>query len=339
MVSVKSLWSGHQAVVLFFVLSGFPLSRMSESMQGRSYFIYCAARIVRLYPAYLISIFLAGIIYWVLQKLGYQWQAGWMNTVKPTLSRELVFDHALMIGYFDIGTINPPIWSLVHEMRLSLIFPLLFSAVRRWSWRTLMLSIVFSGFMGFLTWQQKPSHISQTTLSLLLTMHYATFFLIGSILSQQSKNIEMFFSKSSKYGRCVWWDVSISVYTYPFDNPWTIGERIYGDLLIGIGSIGLVGLIITAKYNWLMALGRPLVKISYSLYLNHYIVLNTVIILFFARLPNLLIWTITFLTSILLAMVMYKIVEAPSLKLSRKFRNIKSSLATFPSAKSATNQV
>ena len=34
-----------------------------------------------------------------------------------------------MIGQFDVEAINPPIWTLVYEARLSLLFPLIYLAV------------------------------------------------------------------------------------------------------------------------------------------------------------------------------------------------------------------
>jgi hypothetical protein len=42
-----------------------------------------------------------------------------------------------MIGEFDVEAINPPIWTLVHEARLSLLFPLIYLAVAKGGRRNL----------------------------------------------------------------------------------------------------------------------------------------------------------------------------------------------------------
>jgi hypothetical protein len=42
------------------------------------------------------------------------------------LTAGTLIGHLLMIGEFDVEAINPPIWTLVHEARLSLLFPLIY---------------------------------------------------------------------------------------------------------------------------------------------------------------------------------------------------------------------
>src|SRR5205807_5142069 len=52
--------------------------------------------------------------------------SGWFNLVwTAPISWQLVLDHYLFLGSFDNKQFDPVIWSLVQEIRISIIFPLL----------------------------------------------------------------------------------------------------------------------------------------------------------------------------------------------------------------------
>jgi peptidoglycan/LPS O-acetylase OafA/YrhL len=319
---LRVFWSGHQAVILFFVLSGFALSRMLESIKGESYFSYLSSRIVRLYPPYLASVIVAALAYWLLLKLGFNWEKGWLNLSKPVLDQEVLINHLLMIGSFDTNSINPPIWSLVHEMRLSIVFPLILAATVRWGWKALMVAVSSSLFIGALTLHGKPDGLSWWHLSLLSTVHYGTFFLLGAFLSRKSPLIVKYLVGLSNKARGVLWLSYLLLYAYPFDNPWTFGQRIFGDIFIGIGSAGLIGLALSSNTVFLSKYGQSLGKISYSLYLNHNLALSLSIIIFYMAIPEMGVWLVTFCLAFLLAYLMGHLVEQPAQKLSRVIRNI-----------------
>lgn len=141
---IRIFWAGHQAVILFFVLSGFALTSMLNSLQNITYKQYLSARIARLYPPYLASIIAAFLIYSALQYLNIEWEKGWLNVVKPLFNIGNLVQHALMIGTFDSSTINPPIWSIVYEMRISILFPIIFYFVIKFKKYTVIASIIFS---------------------------------------------------------------------------------------------------------------------------------------------------------------------------------------------------
>ena len=48
-------------------------------------------------------------------------------------------EYVPLLPSFDNGQFDPVLWSLVHEMRISLIFPLIVSLVARASWRVSLL--------------------------------------------------------------------------------------------------------------------------------------------------------------------------------------------------------
>lgn len=136
---VRLFWSGHQAVILFFVLSGFSLALMLRGNGQATRTRYWLARVARLYPPYVASLLVAMLGYGLLRAAGFDWKPGWMNVVAPEVSPEYLAAHAAMVGKFATWTINPPIWSIVHEMRLSLVFPVLLWLTLRFDWGALLI--------------------------------------------------------------------------------------------------------------------------------------------------------------------------------------------------------
>jgi peptidoglycan/LPS O-acetylase OafA/YrhL len=317
---LRVLWSGHQAVILFFVHSGFALARMLENMRGSSYFTYFVSRIIRLYPTYVVSLVVAVLGYWILERCGYSWTPGWLGTIKPVLTTETVLNHLLMVGSFNTEEINPPIWSLVHEMRLSIIFPVILAAALRWDWRALVVAIFFSATLGIFTWHGKPAGLPNTVLSILMSTHYATFFLLGALISTRASALGAWSKQLSPAKRLAWWCAALMMYAYPFNNPWTLGQRIWGDLFIAIGATGLISLAFAFGSGPILNFGRWLGKISYTLYLNHFVVVNAAIVVLYYPQPAPVVWAVILLGSFALSVVLHRLVEHPSQVLSRKVR-------------------
>ncbi len=96
-------FNGHNAVCLFFVLSGFVLSLkyVTKDKQEVSYTEFIIKRAFRLYPAYWVVLILSALY------------------VKSDIS---VFIKELPMLITGNHTLIPPAWSLIVEMKMSLIF-------------------------------------------------------------------------------------------------------------------------------------------------------------------------------------------------------------------------
>ena len=130
---VPPLWlllNGHASVILFFLLSGFVLSlpRLHGARPG--YAVYVLRRICRIYLPYLAALLVsvaACSLFFRLRLDGRLLPEFWPQ--RPDLAS--VLQHAAMLGRLNVWRYDGPAWSLVHEMRISLIFPLLlFCALR-----------------------------------------------------------------------------------------------------------------------------------------------------------------------------------------------------------------
>lgn len=315
---LRFFWSGHQAVILFFLLSGFALTRMWQSMGESGYTTYLASRVFRLYPPYLFSVALAFAVCQFLAHSGFEWAAGWMNIPNPVLSSVSIVDHLLMIGAFNTSEINPPIWSIVHEMRISIVFPLIFIVVDRFRgyavtafcMSSLLVSWLISGVVAL-----KPIQAE-----LLLSLHYSTFFALGTYVALKSDSIVNSVASMSRALKATSIGVGMLLYSYPFDNPWSLSQRVIGDLGIGVGAVVLISIALWYRKPILGRAGDFLGKISYSLYLNHILVLNVLLVLILKEAGPISVWLSVVPLAIFFAYIAWKFVEVPSIEFSRRVR-------------------
>jgi peptidoglycan/LPS O-acetylase OafA/YrhL len=122
--------AGPQAVTLFFILSGFVLSLPALNSRAQTYKIFVVRRIFRIYFPYLFAIMLGilGAAFFHGTVTRSDWfKSFWSGPVQW----RLVAYHVLFVGVYNTTEFDTSIWSLVHEMRVSLIFPFLCAFVLR----------------------------------------------------------------------------------------------------------------------------------------------------------------------------------------------------------------
>ena len=126
---LRLLWGGFEGVICFFVLSGFVLTLPFLRARPPFWRAFAARRILRLFPPYLAAILLsAGLLFAFVHErtdtmtfiLAGRWK--YDVTIPSLISGSLMLH--------DQIDVNGALWSLVHEMRISLVFPLIFLATR-----------------------------------------------------------------------------------------------------------------------------------------------------------------------------------------------------------------
>ncbi|WP_309607224.1 acyltransferase [Phenylobacterium sp.] len=121
------LRGGHPSVILFFSLSGFVLYLAFVKRPGTSYATYLTRRVFRIYPAFLAALALALALHLILAPTPQPGLGPWTltNMVYPA-DPVMALRHVLMLGVFssDIA-LDPVIWSLVIELRFSIVLVLL----------------------------------------------------------------------------------------------------------------------------------------------------------------------------------------------------------------------
>jgi peptidoglycan/LPS O-acetylase OafA/YrhL len=126
---LRLLWSGREAVTLFFVLSGFVLTLPFADNRQLAYGSFVLRRVCRIYLPYIAAVATALALRQLVDLRHPAGASSWVDGfwAAPVTTGTLV-DHLLMLGTGRANTLDPPIWSLVVEMRVSLLLPLLVAA-------------------------------------------------------------------------------------------------------------------------------------------------------------------------------------------------------------------
>ena len=115
------------AVIIFFVLSGYVLAIPYLRGTQLSYPSYVIRRVCRIYIPFAASIVFALLLYSFASRQQVAGASEWFNTLWPSVQPgfSVLVNHLLMLGTGPDMALNPPMWTLVYEMRISLLFPLL----------------------------------------------------------------------------------------------------------------------------------------------------------------------------------------------------------------------
>lgn len=323
------IWAGHASVVFFFILSGFVLALPFLEGRNTPYISYLIKRVCRIYAPYLVLLGITLLLYFCFQHSVFiPSLSTWFNSSWRTEPNGmLIFNHVFLLGNFDTEAYLYTIWSLIHEMRISLIFPLLMLLVIRFAFHvSISISLILLVISPVLTYvlTHNAGLVTSQFYTYVETIHYTAIFLLGALMAkyrtvliQRVQN----FSKVIKFLLCV---VGILSFTYEywfFIGIHALHPRLFDDTFITIGSLIFLLLGLGSHSFSRFLLLRPIHfagKISYSLYLFHPIALLTCAKLLYGLLPLWIIFIIAFIFSITGAALLHRFVEIPSIRLGRK---------------------
>jgi peptidoglycan/LPS O-acetylase OafA/YrhL len=302
------LVAGREAVVVFFVLSGFALYRMMDGQSNRGYAQFAVRRVIRIYGPYLAALGLAVAGNFWLSHGNRAGFSGWFNQEWPVPVRmNDVVSHVLFLGDYNTAVFNGAFWSLVHEMRISLVFPVLYwlmqvEAIRRravWGIGVAVVMIVAGSLLG--------TSIGQT-------IHYAGLFVAGILIAQRP---------GVGVSR-VWMCCGLVLFYYGRGISRLFPAQ-YADLLdlpVGLGAVILV--VWALRSRWMMSgVAQWLGRRSFSLYLIHITVLLAIVNVLDLRQPHFMLILLYLPLAMLITEGFYQLVERPLLHLSRSFGNVK----------------
>ncbi|MED3758915.1 acyltransferase [Peribacillus frigoritolerans] len=318
-------FSGTQAVILFFVLSGFVLSLPFLNNINSSYSIYLTRRVTRIYIPYLVSLVIVLIAVKLFSEGVLTGFSPWANGKwSDPIDFKLIIDHLFLVGNFANGEYNPIYWSLVHEMRISILFPIIMIFIIKYKWKfSLLWSLIISAF-GFVG-TTLLSHANIET-DYMLSLYYGLSFVIGALLAKHKDMLIKFFESKSKTVKILITILSIFLYTFPswvLNFP-VIPERLLNPpntVMASIGAAMFIILALASKTIKKVLLFKPFQffgDISYSLYLYHCIPLFVLLHQFNDKVTTWILLITSCIVSILLAVLSYYFVEKPSIKLGKK---------------------
>lgn len=312
MSPLRIFFGGFEAVILFFALSGFVLSLPFWKDPRTRYGPFLVRRIFRIYVPYLGALALAVAGNLALSRGAIPGLNQWFNATWkiPIQASTLVRNIALIAS--ESSAFNTAFWSLVHEMRLSLVFPLLMLLAVSLG----RFGILFPVPLLFLGCYFVP-RLSLGNLG--ESLEVLGIFVAGAYLAKVRHTILGAFRQWNAGLKCVFFLLSISLYSFGW--LWIMPAHQLGlssgfkDLFICAGACGLIvtslGSARAASFlraKVCAALGR----ISYSLYLVHGTVLFSLVHLLYGRTNLWSIFGLYISLSLLLASVFWKCVENPS---------------------------
>ncbi|RUT41425.1 acyltransferase [Paenibacillus anaericanus] len=316
-------WAGHEAVILFFLLSGFVLSLPFLNSTSSSYGIYLVKRICRIYIPYLCAVFIAIVVKQIffnapLQQVSSYFQSQWTAVTEL----KSILAHVFFLGNFNSTLYDPILWSLVHEMRISIIFPLLMIVVVRGGWKGSLLTCALLTLMAeVLLRLLDPPYMT----NFVATIQYAAFFIVGALLAKYRNEIKTYYDKLSRLSKYILASAAILLYTFHWLF-YTQSYHVYfqyfrEDWIIALGACLFIVMAlnsVAAKKALLHPVSVYLGKISYSLYLFHFVVLLSLLHLLRGYFSIYIILVMAFILSFVCATAGYYWIELPAIRLGKR---------------------
>ncbi len=281
---LRLLWIGQERALLFFVLSGYVLSLPWLKGRAPSYGQFILDRFCRIYPPYLAIMAIAslGAIFLGGKELPQAsiWfhQLGWSQP----FGRRAVPSILLLLNNNSSNWVNESVWTLVWELRVMFIYPLMiFFAVR---WRNAGLLSVFAALVVMQTVASNlvPAHYAQHFANISSAFHYPEFFVFGMAVAFNQQRIRQAAQNSGAlFGLCVFALALVLCWVH-----W----RYNNDRIDGIGGAMIIAAILSGGLvrRWFEAAALVWVgRVSYSLYLVHVPIILTIVILCHGKVPPL----------------------------------------------------
>ena len=317
---LRLLWAGQAAVIVFFALSGFVLTVMLTRREPLTWTGFLVKRVCRIYLPYLFIVS-AGIALMVsFRARGIAGLSNWFNSSwTHPICRALLLDHALMLGDSAWNYVDNPIWSLVHEMRYSLVFPVIVWIAKRARAQhalagSFAISIAALGGLHLLPRNQ-----------VLDSLQYLFVFVAGAELAIHRDAVQDWYRQRTSGIRRLLLALALLLLSA---NGLPHRHAFAAVLLVNvIGTYlgaALLLICLTGARSGRAFLERPallfLGRISYSLYLSHLLVLLSLLYGFEGIVPpTVLIWLVP-PAAVVVAALLYSSIEKPAMVLGENLR-------------------
>ncbi|MEA2169654.1 MAG: hypothetical protein QOF76_2954, partial [Solirubrobacteraceae bacterium] len=324
---LKLFFDGFPAVMIFFVLSGLVLTlQLSGSGREEPYSTFALRRICRIWIPYVAAVVLAMVVALPFvedpnPQLSQWFALSWQHA--PDVS--MVLRHVLLIDSFQNDAYDPVLWSLVHEMRISLVFPiiLLFAAALGPT-RSIIagLGLALVGYAG--------GKVAGSGTDYFDTLIYVVCFVAGIQLALHRQAAIDWALRCAPGARRFMWLVAIlalswqswlprSVLPHPLARLTDLNVFNVAVTMVGATLVVLLAQTPGPKRFLLRRAPQFLGRISYSLYLVHTVVLLAMLHAVDDRSTQLALLPVVLVVALGLATLMQRFVERPAQRLGRRF--------------------
>ncbi len=313
---------GRPAVILFFVLSGFVLTRSLQREAELSPVKFVMRRCLRIYPPFLAAITLSGLLFALIAPVRPSMLSAWFECAMDRRAgcRDSRAPRVFASGWQRHHARPPNLKSLVHEFRFSLVLPFIFMAVGRWGLRNVILSGGVASIAGFLAATRDSVDPSQhyggflfvggtPVGSIALTLYFSIYFLAGMAVAMHFEAC-----RRALAALPAWLFACAFVASLMLLSEWNELAAANG----AVGAILIAAVWPFARRSLAMWPLPWLGRISYSLYLVHLPVLLAVGHVVSGRAPIVVILVLAFVAALGLAQLLCAWVERPAILLARR---------------------
>jgi peptidoglycan/LPS O-acetylase OafA/YrhL len=310
---LRILLDGKASVLVFFALSGFVLFLTFKGRDRFRYWPYIVKRFFRLYPPFAVAILGAAIVYWIVRPIPIPQLGTWFNgnwSTAPTLG--VIAGHLAMTDNGPWRSLDVVMWSLAHEARISLIFPIIALWVTK-SWRAACITLFVVAFASNYVvvyhpvgWIYDPFQTTQ----------YLFLFAGGASVALYAGAIRDYLAKVHVSFRIALWVAVGGV---------TVAQTPVIGNLADCAAILLVGLCFADPVAVRILSHGPFVwlgRISYSLYLVHLPILIGLLHVCYGKIPLAATLAIALVLIVVVSDLSYRLVERPSLLLGRRLASL-----------------
>jgi peptidoglycan/LPS O-acetylase OafA/YrhL len=308
---LRTFVGGSEAVILFFVLSGFVLSLPFLNGRGPRYRDYVILRVCRIYIPAAISICIVACIVATLRPSAVS-ESSWVSTFwqHPVEAGGLLANLVLLDGALDVRPLNIVMWSLVQELRISLVLPFIVALMMRFRPGIFLAPATIVATIGYFGMKEAivPWPIAR---SIAQTAFFTLAFVVGieTCRAWVEGRIRALLSKRSIVGIAAL--TALLLYNSMIVRP----NFLLWYLLVTCASaivIFLCASTATPRSQIIWRVIKWLGRVSYSLYLTHIIVLLTLIHALRDLLPYDLLVSAVLPLSLIVAGVYWRLIEHPS---------------------------
>ncbi|WP_087955700.1 acyltransferase family protein [Bacillus cereus] len=312
---LRFLWAGGEAVIVFYVLSGFVLS-MALYHSKTNYWGYLIKRFVRIYIPYYFWIIITFALFILFSPYEVAGLRDWFyDRWQGSITKIDIINHFVLLNNFFTENYNPVIWSLAQEMRISIVFPLLFLLFYKLSWKkTILFALSFSLISVFLN----MLHIGKAEgfyNGYADTLHFTSMFMVGMLIFKHQEKLIYLYRNMKKFNKGFLIALGVILYLYSIliygfsRNDTTFLLKDWG-VVIGV-SIFIIMAMSNLKVKAFLnkSVFVYLGEISYSIYLCHFPIMMVLFKLLYTKIPIFFLLALCISMTILFSIVSYHLIE------------------------------
>ncbi|NCA61055.1 acyltransferase family protein [Bacillus cereus] len=312
---LRFLWAGGEAVIVFYVLSGFVLS-MALYHSKTNYWGYLIKRFVRIYIPYYFWIIVTFVLFILFSSYEVVGLRDWFyDRWQGSITKLDILNHFVLLNNFFTENYNPVIWSLAQEMRISIVFPLLFLLFYKLNWKK---TILFALSFSLISVVLNMLHIGKAEgfyNGYADTLHFTSMFMVGMLLFKYQEKLIYSYRNMKKFKKGFLIALGVILYLYSIliygfsRNDTTFLLKDWG-VVMGV-SIFIIMAMSNLKVKAFLnkSVFVYLGEISYSIYLCHFPIMMVLFKLLYTKIPIFFRLTLCIAMTLLFSIVSYHLIE------------------------------